>query len=65
MSSLERLKRVKAPSALLIVPAALLSATLAVAVPSWDIELTDREEPTHTQSLAPVEKQPSSIVSPP
>lgn len=54
----------KAPSALLIVTASLLSATLAVAVPSWDIELTDLEELTHTQPLTPAQKQPSSIVSP-
>lgn len=41
----------KAPSALLIVPAALLGATLAVAVPSWDLELTELEELAHTRIL--------------
>jgi hypothetical protein len=34
----------KTNRALLIVPAALLSATLAVAVPSWDLELTGLKE---------------------
>jgi len=36
---------------LLIVPAALLGATLAVAVPSWDLELTELEELAHTRIL--------------
>jgi len=46
--------------ALLFVPAALLSATLSVAVPGWDIELTGLEEHAQTQRLTPEEKQPPS-----
>jgi len=51
-------------SALLIVPAALLSATLSLAVPTWDIELPGLEEQAQIQRLTPEDKQPGSIVWP-
>jgi hypothetical protein len=47
-------EEVKTRRALLIVPAALLSATLSVAVPGWDIELTGLEEHAQTQRVRPL-----------
>jgi len=48
---------VKTRNALLIVTAALLAATLSLALPNLGVEIADIDELAQTQTLTPQEKQ--------
>ncbi len=50
----------KTRNALLIVTAALLAATLSLALPNLVIEIVGAEELAQTQTLTPQEKQPNA-----
>jgi len=59
----------KTRNVLLIVPVALLAATLCLALPNLGVELAGAEELVQTQTLTPEEKQrdasaSDSVVSP-
>ena len=52
--------RPRATKALLVVPAALLAATLSLALPNLGVEL---EEPSQAQGFSPEEQQPGASAS--
>ena len=59
----------KTRNALLVVPSALLAATLSLALPNLGVELAGAEELMQTQTFTPEEEQPDasasgSVVSP-
>ena len=55
--------RPRATKALLVVPAALLAATLSLALPNLGVELASAEEPSQAQGVSPEEQQPGASAS--
>ena len=55
--------RPRASNVLLVVPAALLAATLSLALPNLGVELASAAESTPAQVVSPEEQQPGASAS--